>query len=76
LFIVPITTIHCGRCATEFVDARNQICEGDEAACPHCGARHEFRREFIESSRLADEAENDGGAHVVASRPGAPPQRR
>jgi len=39
---MPITKIHCSSCDTEFVDARSEVRAGDEATCPHCGARHMF----------------------------------
>ena len=38
-----MVTIHCPRCARDFVDSRDQMADGDQAICPHCGARHLFR---------------------------------
>lgn len=35
--------IHCPRCAHDFVDTRDEMADGDQAICPHCGARHVFR---------------------------------
>ena len=35
--------IHCPRCARDFTDPRTEMLDGDEAICPHCGARHVFR---------------------------------
>ena len=35
--------IHCPRCSRDFTDPREDLRDGDEAICPHCGARHLFR---------------------------------
>ncbi len=35
--------IHCPRCTHDFIDARDEMADGDQAICPHCGARHVFR---------------------------------
>jgi len=34
--------IHCPRCVRDFTDPREELQAGDEAICPHCGARHLF----------------------------------
>lgn len=47
--------IHCPRCARDFVDCRDEMADGDQAICPHCGARHVFR--------CAEPGTHDGEAH-------------
>jgi hypothetical protein len=48
---MPVITIQCTRCKSEFIDSRVELAEGDEAVCPKCGARNELPREFTEAVR-------------------------
>lgn len=64
---MPVTTLHCAACGSEFVDSRPALVDdGDEATCPKCGARNAFTPGFAEALRRGD-AGIDTSAPVVHS---------
>jgi hypothetical protein len=47
------------------VESRRSLVPGDEAVCPACGARHAYRREYIEALQ-ADESGGIPDPHHAA----------
>jgi hypothetical protein len=60
-----VLDIQCRSCGAGFVESRRSLVPGDEAVCPACGARHAYRREYIEALQ-ADESGGIPDPHHAA----------
>lgn len=71
---MPVLTIYCSHCSTDFVDSRSEWRKGDEAICPTCNASVPLTAGFMQT--LREESAAPGSGRHIKVEPSIPASRR